>query len=174
MRKIILYIAQSLDGYIARKNGAIDWLPSGGDGDYGYSDFLSTIGTVLMGRKTYEQCLTFGEFPYRDKACYVFTRDETKSKAEFVQFVHGGVVSLVRRWRASNKKNDIWLVGGAQLICEFQRHGLIDEYIITTCPILLGSGIPLFEENAAERKLTLQSQKAFKGGLVQSRYTKAD
>src|SRR5512136_1672286 len=74
MRRVVLFIATSADGFIAREDGAIDWLPSGDGSDYGYHAFIKRVDTLLMGRRTYEQLLTIGPFPYPDKRTYVFTR----------------------------------------------------------------------------------------------------
>ena len=85
MRKIILFIASSLDGYIARENGDIDWLPE--TGSSGYDDFIKSVDTVVMGKKTYDQVLTFGGYPYKDKKSYVFTRNKNLTKDEDIEFV---------------------------------------------------------------------------------------
>ena len=166
---IILYIATSLDGFIARKDGSIDWLSpyENGPEDYGYKDFLKTVGIVIMGNTTYKQVLTFGEFPYRGKDCFVFTRNKENRKDENVTFVSKNAKDFVIQ--LSENKN-IWLVGGASIIDEFLKFDLIDEFIITIIPILLGEGIPLFKERSNEKKLKLIDVKTFDPGLVQLYY----
>ncbi len=109
MRKIVLFIASSLDGYIARSNGDIDWLFT--DQNYGYTKFLDSIDTVLMGRKTYEQVLTFGEYPYQEKKSYVFTKNLDFQATSDVEVVTN-LESFVNDLRLLDGKN-IWLVGGA-------------------------------------------------------------
>jgi dihydrofolate reductase len=143
LRKITLYIAESLDGYIARENGQIDWLtPFEGRGeDYGYSEFIGTVDTVVMGRATYDQVKTFGDFPYKGKTCYVLSR-ALKGRDEHVEFIGGDVFAWVRRLKAQPGAG-IWLVGGARAAEAFFRERLIDEYILSIVPVVLGAGIPL-------------------------------
>ena len=169
-KNIILYIATSLDGFIARKDGSVDWLSpyEKGQEDYGYNEFYKKIGTVIMGNKTYKQVLTC-EFPYRDKDCFVFTRNKDKSKDENVTFVNKSAKDLISQLNLRDNKN-IWLVGGASIVDEFLKSDLIDEFIITIIPILLGDGIPLFKGRSNEKKLKLIDAKTFDSGLVQLRY----
>ncbi|MCZ7402258.1 MAG: dihydrofolate reductase family protein [Candidatus Methanoperedens sp.] len=166
---IILYIASSLDGFIARKDGSVDWLSpyENGQEDYGYKDFLEKVGIVIMGNTTYKQVLTFGEFPYRGKDCFVFTRNKEKRKDENVTFVSKNAKDFISQ--LSDNKN-IWLVGGASIIDEFLKFDLIDEFIITIIPILLGEGIPLFKGRSNEKNLELIDVKTFDPGLVQLYY----
>jgi dihydrofolate reductase len=169
-RAVVLYVAQSVDGYIARPDGAVDWL---GDPDaLGYEQFYRGVGAVIMGRETYEQVLTFGPFPYADKECFVVSSTRTGT-AEFVRFVEiGALEALVGRLR-SRAGGDIWLVGGAQLIRHFREGDLIDRYIIFTQPVLLGAGIPLFLEQPRERRLKLLGVTAFPSGGVEARYERS-
>ncbi|MBK3496282.1 dihydrofolate reductase [Viridibacillus sp. YIM B01967] len=149
-RKVILYIAMSLDGFIARTNGAIDWLDDAvekGDGDNGYTAFYGTVDTVIIGRKTYDQVLTLADdFPYRDKECFVFS-NTVQTDTSYVEFVNEDVGTFVGALK-EREGGDIWLVGGAGLVDSFLKAGLIDEMIITVIPVLLGEGIPLFKEQA--------------------------
>jgi len=170
-KNIILYIATSLDGFIARKDGSIDWLSpyENGQEDYGYNDFLKKIGIVLMGNTTYKQVLSFGEFPYRGKDCYVFTRNKEKRKDENVIFVSKNAKDFISQLNLKDDKN-IWLVGGASIIDKFLKFDLIDEFIITIIPILLGEGIPLFKGRSDEKNLKLIDVKTFDRGLVQLYY----
>ena len=168
--KIILYIATSLDGFIARKNGSVDWLsPYEKSGeDYGYKEFYDSVGTVVMGNTTYKQALTFGE-SYKDKNCFVFSRKTNKNKKNNVTFVNGDVKKFVNELNLKNGKN-IWLVGGASIIDEFLKLDLIDEFIISIIPILLGEGIPLFKGDNVESQLKLLNVKSYDSGLVQVHY----
>lgn len=140
MGKIILYIASSLDGYIARENGDVDWLPI--NTDSGYDNFYKSIDTVIMGKKTYDQILTFGDYPYKGKKSYVFTRNDSLSKDENVEFASN--VEEFSRNLVSSKGN-IWLVGGSELFSAFLEHKLVDEIILSIIPTVLGKGIPLFQ-----------------------------
>ncbi len=151
MGKIFLYIAPSLDGYIARENGDVDWLPT--NTDSGYFDFYKSIDTVIMGKKTYDQILTFGKYPYKGKKSYVLTRDETLTKDENVEF--SSDLGVFTRTLNSSSEANIWLIGGAELISSFLRNKLIDEIILSVIPIVLGKGIPLFQKIDKEIKLEL-------------------
>lgn len=151
MRKIILFIASSLDGYIARENGDIDWLPE--NGAFGYDDFIQSADTVIMGKKTYDQVLTFGDYPYKDKKLYVFTRNNEYSKDENIEFVQDAD-KLVKDILSDSGIN-IWLIGGAEVISTFVNLGFVDEIILSIIPVVLGKGIPLFKNIEKEIKLEL-------------------
>jgi dihydrofolate reductase len=166
-RQIVLYIATSLDGFIAGKSGEIDWLFT--DQDYGYAGFLDTIDVVIMGRKTYEQVLTFGEYPYKGIEGYVFSRSRAGAKDENVTFVSAHLPRFVGSLRAKPGK-DIWLAGGAEVVHAFMQHNLIDEYVLSIHPIILGSGIPLFKPPALTTKLVFLKSRTFGSGLVQLTY----
>lgn len=151
MRKFILFIASSLDGYIARENGGIDWLPE--NTISGYDEFYKTIDTVVMGKKTYDQVLTFGAYPYKDKKPYVFTRNNDQTKNKNIEFV-SDIDKLVKDIITNSGKN-IWLVGGAEIISSFVNHGFVDEIILSIVPVVLGKGVPLFKNIQKETKLEL-------------------
>jgi dihydrofolate reductase len=165
MRKIVLFISSSLDGYIARINGDIDWLFT--DQNYGYTKFLESIDTVLMGRKTYEQILTFGEYPYQEKKSYVFTKNLDFQTTTDVEFV-ADLENFVNHLRLLDGKN-IWLVGGAMLIRDFLNKKLVNEVIISVHPIILGEGIPLFA-NPHTTALQFTGCQTYSSGLVQLSY----
>lgn len=167
MRKVKLFIATSLDGHIARADGRIDWLFH--DADYGYAAFYDSIDAVVMGRRTYDDVLGLGPYPYADKAGYVFSHSRPASAAEHVEFVSGPPGELVARLRETAGK-DIWLVGGAGLAASFLDDDLVDEFILSVHPIVLGSGIPLFPRQGREVALTLRGATSFESGLVQLRY----
>jgi len=163
MKKVILYIATSLDGFIARKNGSVDWLPEiNNSEDYGMKEFMDSIGTVILGNTTYTK---FGA-NYQNKKCFVFSRKNTGKKDNIV-YVNTDVKDFLNG--LSNDEN-IWLVGGAEIVKEFLKNNLIDEFIITVIPTVLGEGIPLFAEGCGEYKLKLQNIKAFDSGAVQLSY----
>ncbi|MDF2943178.1 MAG: hypothetical protein K0S01_2036 [Herbinix sp.] len=174
-RKVILYIAQSLDGYIAREDNDISWLSvvEQKNEDYGYGDFIKSIDTVIMGRKTYEKVLSFGiEFPHKDKKCYVLSKTH-KGSDQNVQFYNDSVDELISNLR-SEEGDDIFIDGGAEVVKEFRNSNLIDEYILSIIPIFLGKGIRLFKESEIENKLKLMDSKTFVTGLVQLKYERVD
>ena len=165
MRKVVLFIASSLDGYIARQNGDIDWLFT--DQNYGYTNFLDSIDTVFMGRKTYEQVLTFGEYPYQEKNSYVFTKNLDFSANSDVEVVTE-LETFVNNLKLLDGKN-IWLVGGSLLIRDFLNKNFVNEVILSVHPIILGEGIPLFA-NPNTTSLQLTGCQTYSSGLVQLSY----
>jgi len=174
MRKITLYSAMSLDGYVARPDGNIDWLtgfPNPLNLDFGYAEFLAGIDTTLMGNKTYTQVLGFDmPFPYQDKKNFVFTRTAGHPTAEFVEFVSGDIAGFVRDLKQQTG-GDIWLIGGGQINGVMVEAELVDELIIHLIPVVLGSGIPLFDPRASLEKLfSLQESKPWYNGILELRY----
>lgn len=160
MGKVSLFIATSLDGFIARKNGGIDWLFHG---DYGYKKFYSSVDTVVMGRKTYELAKKLEKEPFKSKRIVVFTRRTVKG----TEFSRDPASTLRKLARGNGKR--IWLVGGGKIARVLMNAKMIDELIISVHPRILGSGIPLFE-GMRETKLKHVKTKAFKSGLVQITY----
>ena len=161
-RKLVLFIAASLDGYIATEDDFQEWLfKVEGEGDNGYSEFFSTVDTILMGRRTYDWIMENekGEFPYKDKKCYVFSKSK-KGKNENVEFINQDVVEFTNELKRQDGGN-IWLVGGGVLLDSFMKERLVDEFIITISPILLGHGIPLFRKNDVELELKLLGTRRF-------------
>lgn len=173
MPRIKLYIATSLDGFIARENGSIDWLTkyeNNPETDYGYSEFYASIGKVLMGRKTYEQAFEFGEWPYREKKSYVFTRQKAPMRRENnVEFISEDIGEFVRQLKR-NTEEDIWLVGGSQIIKVFFEENLVQDLIVFVVPIILGSGIPLFDHIGKEIGFRTRRVERYENGLVKLEY----
>ncbi len=166
--KINLFIAASLDGYISRPDGSVDWLFT--DGDYGYQEFYDSIGTVLMGRKTYDKVLEFGDYPYEDKRSIIFSRqDPSLQDIDKLEFVSGDIVKFTDSLRRS-ESDDFWLVGGSQIIRLFLEQDLIDEIILSIHPIILGNGIPLFDRIKKEVRMELINDVSFGSVLVQLHY----
>lgn len=170
MRRVKLFIACSLDGYIARPDGGIDWLFS--DGDYGYREFYASVDTVVMGRKTYELSLSFGEYPYPGASAYVFSRRRAGERDAHAQFTGDEAGAFMRRLQAQPGR-DIWLVGGGELVREFLNAGLIDDFIVSVHPVVLGAGLPLFPSPARETPLRHVKTLSFESGLVQLHYQRA-
>ena len=167
MSQLILYIASSLDGYIATTAGEVDWLFT--DQDYGYTDFLASIDRLLMGRVTYEQILTFGNYPYSGNQGFVFSRTIQRDRDENVNFVAGDLVSFVKNLKLQNGK-DIWLVGGAAIAKTCLENNLVDKFILSIHPIILGEGIALFPPPLPTLSLKLEHCQTFDSGLVQLTY----
>ena len=169
MKKVILFIAISLDGYIASKDGSIDWLFT--DSDYGTNAFMKSIDTILMGRKTYEQAVEFGLDFYKGKKIYVFTKSKKLKAAEGCEIINEDVISFTKKLIKKKGKN-IWLMGGGELSSSFQKKNLINEYSLFVHPIILGEGIPLFKNLSKVSTLELKSYKRFDSGLVRINYSK--
>lgn len=175
MRKVVLYIAASLDGYIARPDGNVDWLQDPdyaleGE-DYGYKEFYDSIETTLMGNKTYLEILGYDvPFPYPDKINYVFTRSD-KEDNEHVNFINNNLAAFAKDLKNSSGK-DIWLIGGGEINSQFLEHGLIDRIILTLMPITLGEGLPMFPAHSMETKFNITKSETFKSGLCQLTYDK--
>jgi dihydrofolate reductase len=174
-RKVVLYISMSLDGYIATKDNSLDFLSmveQEGE-DYGYNDFVKSVDAVIIGRKTYEKILEMGfEYPHTDKDVYIITRTEKPSIGN-LKFYTGELTQLVHRLKNQSGKN-IYCDGGAEIVNELVKKDLIDEYIISVIPILLGDGIKLFKDGRPEQKLELVSIKPFDKGLTQLHYKRLE
>lgn len=174
-RKIVLYIATSLDGFIAKDDGSVDWLVGESRDPHvetGYGTFINTIDTILMGWTTYHQLVTElspDEWPYPGKKCYVAS-SKPREKQEHVEIITGDIVKFIRE-QQNLPGEDIWLVGGGKLIAPFVEQNLIDEYILTIIPTLLGSGIPLFRGAPQTIDLHLKKTLTF-DGMVQLIYTR--
>lgn len=168
MRKVILFIATSLDGYVARRDGSIDWLYT--EGDFGYQEFLASIDTTLMGGVTYREVLGFGEFPYKDGSIknYVFTRRPESMPGEYVEFVSSDIPEFVRALKQQPGKN-IWLMGGGQINTVLLNAGLVDEMRIFLHPVILGDGIPVFAPPVRESWFTVEDAHVHERGLTELR-----
>ena len=169
-RKLILYISSSLDGYIAKPNDDLSFLgmvQKEGE-DYGYAAFIETVDTVILGRKTYEWVLQFVDFPHADKNAYIITRTERPAIGNTI-FYTGDLKALVAKLKSEKGKN-IFCDGGAEIVHELLKDNLIDEFIISVIPIVLGGGTRLFKDGFPEQKLELVSTKSFEKGLVQLHY----
>ena len=164
MVKLMVYVAASLDGYIARENGDIDWLPEPSESSY--DTFYKSVDTVIMGKTTYDQVLEFGEYPYTDKKSFVFSRTSKNSNKD-TEFV-SDIEKFVKDGFPGTGKN-IWLVGGAKTITSFLKLGAVDEIITTIIPILLGKGIPLFQNMENKIDLELINKENY-GQLVDLHY----
>jgi len=172
-RNVIVHIASSADGYIARPDGDMEWLTSrpAPKGFYGLSAFTKSIDTKLLGRKTYEESLRLGaKFDSKKERTIVFSRHAPPANAPSgVEFVSGAIGPFVSRLRKQPGK-DIWLMGGGDLIASFLDERAIDEFVVSVVPVFIGDGIPLIARRHRHVLLDLRSVEQFEDGLVQLRY----
>lgn len=167
MRKVSLYIAMSLDGYIADSNGNVDWLSGHSHDDENidtYSVFIKDMDTVIMGWNTYHQITTElapDEWPYQELTSYIITH-RLLTSTDTIKFVQDDPCSVVKKLKSEQGKN-IWICGGSSIVQPLIQNGLIDEYYISVIPIILGSGIRLFGETSDKRKLKLVRAQAYNG-----------
>lgn len=161
-RKIIVYVATSADGFIARPDGSVDWLERPRPkGNYGMDIFYRSIDTCVLGRKTYDLSVRFGMSEgYAGKKNYVFSRTLKKAASPKVIIVNEGVAGFAERLRAKRGK-DIWLVGGAELIATFLDSEQVDEFIIHVIPKMIGEGVPLVAPRHRDLPLKLLASKTF-------------
>lgn len=161
----------SLDGYIAKPNEDMTFLSlvqQEGE-DYGYAEFTNIVDTIIIGRKTYDWVMTqVPEFPHSDKDAYIITRTPRSSIGK-TKFHTGDVKHLISELKSKKGKN-IFVDGGAEIVNELLKDNLIDEFIISVIPILLGDGVRLFKDGRPEKELTLIGSKKFEKGLVQLHY----
>lgn len=170
MTRVVYYVASSLDGYIARPDGSVNWLDDfqSSTQDYGYADFYASIDALVMGRRTYDQVRGFGDWPYPGKPCRVITSGSLADAPPGVAAAPDPAVAM-----ASLGIDRLWLVGGTTLFHSMREAGLVDEYVVTVMPLLLGDGVPLFRPGTGKR-LRLAECQSFPDGVVQMRYQVAD
>lgn len=160
MRKTILFIATSLDGYISDNNGDVNWLEEQNNDNKNidtYSEFIKNVDTIIMGWNTYHQIVTQlspSEWPYTGINTYVITHNKKFSSKE-IHFTNVSPSELLKELKTTNGKN-IWICGGANIVQQLIKENLIDEYYISVIPILLGNGIPLFKKIPVQINLSLK------------------
>jgi len=169
MRKVVLGLGISLDGYIARPDGSLDFLfmPR----DYSMAPFFKTVDVAVMGRKTLEAGLkmTGGKFNNYGLKCYVFSRSEKPGEGEGYEITNQAPETLIAGLRKRPGKN-IWMMGGGELAREFLKADLIDAMEVGVVPVLIGEGIPLFPAGFPEREFKLIENKAYGKGLLVLKY----
>jgi dihydrofolate reductase len=165
MADTILYIATSKDGFIADKDGGVDWLPQASDQteDFGYQTLLDRVDNIFMGSKSYEQILTFGEWAWPDKTTYVFTSKNLKPANSSIKIIKDTPHDFMKNFDSGNS----WLLGGAELVQSFAKDGLIDEVILTVVPTILKEGIKL---NLDLHDFKKTSMKKFKNDIEMNIY----
>jgi dihydrofolate reductase len=166
-----VFIATSLDGFIARPNGDLDWLPTDDSaGDHGYGAFTAGIDAIVMGRGTYEKVLTFGDWPFTKPVVVLSTRGVSVAPALADRIVPmAGTPAEVSAQCAARGWHQLYIDGGVT-IQGFLAAGLVDRVIVTRVPVLLGQGLPLFGTVPQDIRLEHVRTQAFENGLVQSEY----
>jgi dihydrofolate reductase len=168
---VSIFIGTSVDGFIARPNGDLDFLPAGGGESHGYSEFIASVDAIVIGRKTFEKVLTLGPWPYGDKRVVVLSSrpvDLSAAGGGVVEQMAGSPVEIVSQLAASGAQH--LYVDGGITIQEFLRAGLIQRLIITRVPVLIGDGVPLFGALARDILLRHVATRHYPSGLVQSEY----
>jgi dihydrofolate reductase len=172
MRNVVLSLGISLDGYIARLDGAVDFLfmPK----DYSMAPFFATIDTAIMGRRTLDAGLAMsgGSLPHYNMAMYVFSQSKPPGERDGVIFVNEMPASFISRLRKRSGK-DIWLMGGGELARAFLTADLVDRLYLGVVPVLLGAGIPLFPSGFPQRDFTLIENKTYSKGLITLTYERS-
>lgn len=172
MRNVVLSLGISLDGYIARPDGAVDFLfrPK----DYSMAQSFATVDTAIMGRKTFEAGLKMGggSLPRSNMTMYVFSRSKPPGERDGVVFVNHPPAAFVRKLR-KNPGKDIWLMGGGELARTFLQEDLVDRLCLAIVPTLLGEGIPLFPAGFPQRAFTLLENKTYSKGLISLTYERS-
>ena len=170
--RLSVFIASSLDGYIATRDGKLDWLMSaaGSDEDYGYAAFMGTVDALAMGRGTYDFIADVSPWPFSGKQVFVFTHRPPAAR-QGVTFWAIPPSKALARWSEAGLQRVY--VDGGRLIRAFLAEGLIDDLTITLVPRLLGDGIPLFRTLGRETRLLLQGSTVFPSGMVTLSYTRA-
>ena len=173
MRKIILYIATSLNGKIAKSDGSVDWLetiPNPNKLDYGFKELNKSVDTTIQGYSSYAQVMGWDiPFPYADKKNYVITRKQDLSNTEYVDFISKDHMQFIKALKTQEGK-DIWLIGGGQVNALLLESDLIDEIQLFMMPIVLDGGIDLFQSLSVDKIFKLIESKTYPTGVVELRY----
>jgi dihydrofolate reductase len=174
MSKTILYIAVSLDGFVAGRDDDISWLFRYNDVEYGYNEFFSSIGAIIQGRRAYDIEIQHGWEKAHPLPTFVLSRHLPKRKPQRadVVFTAEDIAAVLKKAKQLTQK-DVWIEGGANVAQQFLDRGLIDRIVLSVVPVILGDGIPLFGKAPQPIELSLQEVKRFDKGLVQLVYEKA-
>jgi dihydrofolate reductase len=166
-----VFVGTSLDGFMARRNGDLDFLPEGGGEPHGYDEFMASVDALVIGRNTFEKVLTFDPWPYGDKRVVILSHhpvDLSAVRGGRVEQMAGSPAEIISGLAATGARN--LYVDGGLTIQDFLRAGLIDRLIITRVPVLIGEGIPLFGALPRDLRLRHVATRSFPSGLVQSEY----
>jgi dihydrofolate reductase len=168
--RVHLYVGISLDGYIAAPDGGVKWLNPYGDAHAGFAPFIKTIGSIVMGRVTYDHAVARGYESFGELTSYVLTHRPFKAPHSSVIPFTGSVKELVAQIRKRHR-GDIWLMGGGGVTKSFQEADLIDIWSVAFVPTLLGSGIPMFPAaEFRERRLRFVRTRTYPSGVIELRY----
>ncbi len=167
--RVLVYMACSADGYVARPDGSLSWLPLGGDEDFGMGTWLPSIDALIMGRATLETVLRFNEWPYAGMRVYVASSSLSASPRDDVTVVHGAPADILELVAPADR---VW-VDGPETARRFLAAGVVDEITVTRIPVLLVDGIPFFGKLPQEIRLELKSSTTYAGGVVQDVYVPA-
>jgi len=168
---VSVFIGTSLDGFIARQNGDLDFLPEGGGEPHGYNEFIASVDAIVLGRKSFEKVLTFELWPYGDKRVVVLSSrpvDLTAARGGVVEQMAGTPAEIVAQLAATGARH--LYIDGGMTIQGFLRAGLIQRFIITRVPVLIGDGIPLFGTLPQDIRLRHVATRSYPNGLVSSEY----
>jgi dihydrofolate reductase len=170
MAETVLYIAASVDGFVADADGDVAWLDEYGDGESTdrYEAFFAGVDRLVMGSRTYEQVLGFGEWPYGSTPTVVVTRRDLPRATDAVELYAGDLATLARRLDREHER--VWLVGGALLARAFLRQGLVDVLRLHVVPVVLGQGVALFDDAGERTALTLVDATTSESGIVELHY----
>ncbi|MGE5815636.1 MAG: dihydrofolate reductase family protein [Acidobacteriota bacterium] len=171
--KTSVFVGVSVDGFLARANGTLDFLDAAGSESHGYEEFIATVDTIVMGRKTFEIVMGFGSWPYGERRVVILSRQPidlsaASARGGRVERMSGPPVHIASRLSAEGARH-VYVDGGVT-IQDFLRAGLIQRLVINRVPVLIGSGIPLFGALPQDVSLHHVATRAFRGGLVQSEY----
>jgi len=168
--RMTLYIATSVDGFVAAEDGGVEWLDAfgGDDGTEHYEAFLADVDCLVMGATTYEQVLGFGEWPYGERPTVVVTHRDLPLATDAVELYEGDLDDLARDLTA--QYDHVWLVGGAQVARTLLRLGRVDTLRLSVVPVVLGRGVPLFDGDGKRTDLHIVDTTAFESGVVELRY----
>ena len=168
---VSVFVGTSVDGFIARRNGDLDFLPEGGGEPHGYDEFIASVDAIVIGRNTFEKVLTFEAWPYGERRVVVLSSrpvDVAAAGSGAVEWMAGPPAEIVSRLAASGARH--LYVDGGITIQRFLRAGLVDRLIITRVPVLIGEGIPLFGELPQDVRLRHVATRQYASGLVTSEY----
>ncbi|MGI9402954.1 MAG: dihydrofolate reductase family protein [Hyphomicrobium sp.] len=169
MGSVRFYVATSLDGFIADREGGVDWMAPYDARLYGYDVFVAEIGALVMGRRTYELVHAVGEWPYEDKRVYVISSHKLEDPPHGVVLASNGIAGALKSARKETTA-DIWIVGGAVTMQSALEENLVDVMEIFLVPVLLGTGLTLLNELKRNQTLTFDGIEAFPDGVVKLRY----
>ncbi len=166
-----VFVGTSVDGFIARANGDLDWLPAGGGEPHGYDEFMASVDAIVIGRKTFETVLAFEAWPYGDKRVVILSSrpvDLSAVRGGIVEQMSGPPDEIVSKLARSGAQH--LYVDGGITVQRFLRAGLIDRLVITRVPVLIGDGIPLFGSLPHDVRLRHVATRSYPSGLVQTEY----